>query len=205
MTEQALPLNERSNKTLWILLGSFLLPAILAYGYFFLGDRPDIASNGSLISPVIDIETLGIRDDEGLVLSREALTPKWRMMFFAAASCNEVCQQQLFNMRQINIALGKNQDRVQHAVIHFEKADSGFQTLLSAEYENTIQLYTDKDKLLIQSQAEADAPFAVDMSDKSFIYLMDPLGNIMMRFPADLNPKLILKDIKKLLKISRIG
>jgi len=37
------------------------------------------------------------------------------------------------------------------------------------------------------------------------IYLVDPLGNLMMRFPPDLEPKSLLKDLKHLLKVSRIG
>ena len=46
---------KRSNMTLWLLLTSFLVSAILVYGYFFFGDRPSVASNGKLINPVVDI------------------------------------------------------------------------------------------------------------------------------------------------------
>ena len=37
------------------------------------------------------------------------------------------------------------------------------------------------------------------------LYIIDPLGNLMMSYPPDINPRGIMKDLKKLLKFSRIG
>ena len=45
----------------------------------------------------------------------------------------------------------------------------------------------------------------VDPIKSGYIYISDPLGNLMMSYPADINPKGILKDLKKLLRASRIG
>lgn len=196
MTTQTIN-SQRSNTVLWLLLASFLIPAIAAYGYFFFGDRPTPHSNGELIIPVVDIESLKLKDVLGNELDRQALTPKWRMYYFAGSVCSTNCINNLYNMRQINIALGKNQDRVQHAIIHLETADQAFTELLEAEYKETFRLTTDSQNL----------PEALhnDVATSPAIYLMDPNGNIMMRFPESLDPKLILKDINKLLKISRIG
>lgn len=193
-------LPNRTNTTLWILLGSFLLPAIIAYMYFFFGDKPPSHSNGELVTPIVDIETLKLTDLSGNTLTREELTPKWRMYYFVNASCNEVCQADLYNMRQINIALGKNQDRVQHVIVHLAPADEEFLALLNTEHQQAIRVAANAEdsSALIASQTAAT-------DQAHFIYLMDPLGNVMMKFPQNLNPKLILKDINKLLKISRIG
>jgi len=191
--EQVTP---RSNTTLWLLLASFLVPAIVAYGYFFFGDRPSVASNGELINPIIDIESLKLTDDTGQILTREELTPKWRMYYLTGASCDARCESDLYDMRQINIALGKNQDRVQHAVIHLQKPDLNYMNLLDAEHKNAVRVYsTEQNTAVLNSGA----------SSNGYIYLVDPLGNIMMKFPNGLGAKLILKDINKLLKISRIG
>ena len=51
---------QRTNTALWVLTASFFIPAILAYGYFYLGARPSIKSNGELIIPIVDIHTLNI-------------------------------------------------------------------------------------------------------------------------------------------------
>jgi len=194
LTPDQLP--KRSNTTLWLLLASFLIPAFLAYGFFFFGDRPSVASNGKLINPIIDIESLKLSDDTGRILSREELTPKWRMYYFAGASCDETCESNLYDMRQVNIALGKNQDRVQHVVVHLNAPDLEFMTLLGDEHKETVRVYASEANTSALSKSE---------ETQSYIYLVDPLGNIMMKFPDELNAKLILKDINKLLKISRIG
>lgn len=183
---------QRSNTTLWILLSLFMVPMVIAYGYFFFGEKPSISSNGELISPVVDIETYSMANASGDLLSREELTPKWRLYYFVGSDCNQVCQQNLYNMRQMNIALGKNRDRVEHVIVHIDKPGNALIDLIESEYPETIRVYSEKEKLPPQTLT-------------NYIYLMDPLGNMMMRFPEQLNPKLILKDINKLLKISRIG
>lgn len=195
---QDTPEKQRTNTPLYILLASFLIPAVLAYGYFFFGDRPSISSNGELITPVIDIETFKMSNQQGEIQDRESLTPKWRMYYFVNGHCDEACQNNLFNMRQINKALGKNQDRVQHVIVHLQQPDNDFMTLIASEHQNAIQLFSETTSINLQDSI-------VDLGNQNYIYLMDPLGNIMMRFSDELNPKLILKDINKLLKISRIG
>lgn len=199
MQQQSDSIPQRSNTTLWILLASFLLPAIIAYGYFFLGDRPSIASNGELIDPVHDIEVFGLSNQQGSPLEREALTPKWRMYYFVNSTCDENCQNNLFNMRQINVALGKNKSRVEHVVVHLNEPADELVKLLDTDYVDTKRIYSNT------GNSTLDKGLRQEVSSGRYIYLMDPLGNVMMRFPQELNPKLILKDINKLLKISRIG
>jgi len=190
---------ERKNTTLWILLGSFIVPMVVAYLYFFFGDRPSVSSNGVLINPVVDIETLGLSDESGSLLDRDALTPKWRIYTFVDSNCDADCQQKLFNMRQINVALGKNRQRLQHVIVHLTSPDSDFAQLIESEHQQAIKLFA-KDESI---KALANNP--AENTNQQTIYLVDPLGNIMMKFSADLTAKLILKDINKLLKISRIG
>ncbi len=191
--------SQKSNTTLWILLASFLIPMFVAYAYFFWGERPAISSNGVLINPVIDIEQLKLRDSNGQLLDRERLTKKWRLYYFVGEHCDSSCQQTIFNMRQINKALGKNQSRLQYVIVHLQQPVAEFSTYLSNQHEDSIELYAQQ---IPQNSTNMQA---INFSSSSDIYLMDPIGNIMMSFNKDLNPKLILKDINKLLKISRIG
>ncbi len=190
---------ERSNATLWLLLASFILPAVAAYAYFFFGDRPEPDTYGELITPVIDIERLELTDVLNNPIPRTELTSTstWRMLYITADTCPEQCQQSLYNMRQINIALGKNQSRVDHAVLHSAIVQPEFIDLLEQQHAHISRARIPPQKLqLLQLQNPAQ---------QSAIYLMDPHGNIMMRFADGLDAKLILKEINKLLKISRIG
>ncbi len=190
---------QRSNTALWILTASFFIPAILAYGYFYFGDRPSIKSNGELIIPIVDIHTLKISGNDAEVLSEEELTPHWRMLYFAGASCDSDCQTSIYNMRQINIGIGKYQDRVNHAIVHLADPDIAFAGLIAKEYSDTTgHIYAQAESITALSKLE------VNPAKMESIYLVDPLGNIMMYFPKQLKPKLIRKDLNKLLKVSRL-
>lgn len=189
--------SERSNATLWLLLASFIVPALAAYGYYFFGDRPEPHTYGELINPVIDIEKLELTDVLNQPIPRRELISTWRMFYITADSCTQQCKQSLYNMRQINIALGKNQSRVNHIVVHSKTATPDFLELLEEQHPHIMRALIAPHKLqLLQLK---------NLTQQSAIYLMDPHGNIMMRFADGLDPKLILKEINKLLKISRIG
>ena len=118
------------------------------------------------------------------------------MYYFASANCDSSCQNELYNMRQVNLALGKNADRVQHVVVHLSTPQNEFMKYMETEHPEAIRVYSSIENIqgLIGKSAPAE-----------YIYLVDPLGNIMMKFLNTLKAKLILKDINKLLKISRIG
>jgi len=198
MTNETTEQPKRSNTALWIMTASFFIPAILAYAYFYYGDRPEVNSNGDLIIPIVDIHTLNITDKSGAALSEEQLTPNWRMYYFVGSSCDNNCQTSLYNMRQINIGMGKYQDRVSHAIIHLAEPDKEFAELIEKEHQSADNIYTKVKNISAISKLENNA------NKLQSIYLVDPLGNIMMRFPKDLEPKLIRKDMNKLLKISRL-
>jgi cytochrome oxidase Cu insertion factor (SCO1/SenC/PrrC family) len=189
---------QRSNTALWVLVASFFIPAILAYVYFYYGDRPAIKSNGELIIPIVDIHTLKITDKSGAALSEEKLTPNWRMIYFVGASCDMDCQTSLYNMRQVNIAMGKYQDRVSHGIVHLAEPDAEFAELIKKEHVTADNIYAKTENIQALSGLKSES------NAMKSIYLIDPLGNIMMHFPKDLNPKLMRKDINKLLKISRL-
>ena len=192
------PQKQRSNTALWVLTASFCIPAILAYMYFYFGDRPPVKSNGELIIPIVDIHTLGMTGKDGAALSEEELTPHWRMLYFVGSSCDTSCQTSLYNMRQINIGIGKYQDRVNHGIVHLAEADDAFITLIEKEHTAAGRIYTTLEKIKSITKLESNP------AQLQSIYLVDPLGNIMMHFPKELEPKLINKDMNKLLKVSRL-
>jgi cytochrome oxidase Cu insertion factor (SCO1/SenC/PrrC family) len=192
-------IKQKSNTTLWILIAMSVLPFIAAYGYYYLGDFKKFSNSGDLINPVIDISTLQLTNESGALIQRKDLTHKWRMILVVNQQCDTDCKQSLYNMRQINVALGKHYDRFRHMLVHTEHMNTEFIDLMQNEFKDTLHTYTTQASLLNVLQAvEADIYL-------NSIYIMDPIGNIMMRFNADMDPKLILKDLKRLLKISQIG
>lgn len=199
MTEQVDQNIERSNTTLWLLILSFAVPIIGAYAYFFFVDDYSLGNHGELIQPVIQIEKLSLTDISGEPISRDELTHHWKMLYIADKDCDSACQETNYYMRQINTALGKNASRFKRMIIHLEPMSTGFKQISEDEYPSALHSYASRNKL-----AKAFSALNGELTSNA-IYIMDPLGNIMMRFSQGTSAKLILKDLNRLLKISRIG
>jgi len=206
MTEQTVTNSTVKNATskkspfaLWMLMLTFAVPIVAAYTYFFFGDRDSTSNHGDFIVPVIDIEALRLQDKENNTIPREGLTHKWRMIYIVGKNCNDSCNKGLYHMRQLNIALGKNQGRFQHMMIHTDAMDNDFEQLVKTEHQAALHSYASMEALIkIFPSIETGIP-------PDSIYIMDPIGNIMMRFNSEISPKFILKDLNRLLKISQIG
>ncbi|MFW2372239.1 MAG: SCO family protein [Gammaproteobacteria bacterium] len=199
MTEQVDQKIERSNTTLWLLILTFAIPIIAAYAYFFFVDDYSMGNHGELIQPIIHIESLALTNINGEPIAQDELIHHWKMLYIADKDCDSACQETIYFMRQINTALGKNAGRFKHMIIHLETMSPEFKQLTENEYPSALHSYAFSSKL-----SDAFSGLNGELVSNS-IYIMDPLGNIMMRFNQGTSPKMILKDLKRLLKISRIG
>ncbi len=189
----------RNPYTLWFVILIFAAPVVGAYMLYFFGDIESFSNNGDLLQPVVDFDRLQLTGKNGKAFTRDALEHKWHMMLFTWADCDAACSNALINMRQINKAVGKHAYRLRHMVVHLQPASESFETALQVDFPATIRSYGKPDiaqKALAPTRRHADA---------NNIFLVDPLGNIMMSFPPQLNPKLIIKDLNKLFKVSQIG
>lgn len=119
----------------------------------------------------------------------ESLRGKWVLVSLDAAACDAYCERKLYFMRQIRTAQGKEQARVERLWL---LTDAGTpRPELLAAIEGT------------RIERASGAAFPGNPLDH--VYLVDPLGNLMMRFPRDPDPSRMLKDLRRLLKYSRIG
>lgn len=189
----------KSNTTIWLLLAISILPFIAASIYYNYGDFKSFGNNGDLINPVIDVSTLELQNQAGVNIERESLTKKWRMLLVMGKDCDDICKTSLYNMRQINVALGKHYDRFRHMLIHTDKMNAEMAKLVNDEYTETLHAYAKKETL---DHVLKDIEFDIYSGS---ILIMDPIGNIMMRFKTGMDPKVILKDLNRLLKVSQIG
>lgn len=151
-------------------------PLVLGTLAWFYGWSPGNAGNyGELIGP---------RALAGAPF--DALRGKWVLVSFDAAACDAYCERKLYFMRQVRRAQGKDIERVERLWV---LTDAGApRSELLAAIEGT------------RIASSRDASFSPD-----HIYLVDPLGNLMLRFPRDPDPSKMLKDLQRLLKYSRIG
>lgn len=119
------------------------------------------------------------------------LRGKWVLVSFDAARCDAYCEKKLYYMRQLRKAQGENQARVERLWVITDSAAP--RPDLLAAIEGT--------RLARDIAANEDFPG----ERREHIYLVDPLGNLMLRFPRDPEPSKMLKDLQRLLKYSRMG
>lgn len=200
MTERSA--HDRRQRRLLIGLGLvFFAPLGVAF-YLYYGHgnwHPGAYVNaGDLIEPPRPLPPLALPLLRGGQTDAEFLQGKWTLLHVASA-CAERCRASLYATRQVRLALDRDMKRVQRVLI----ADEG---CCDPEF---LQQHPD---LIAVRMGPADAPLLALLGQAGArplggerIYLIDPLGNLMMSYTGGINPKGILKDMKRLLRLSHIG
>jgi cytochrome oxidase Cu insertion factor (SCO1/SenC/PrrC family) len=180
-----------------ILLGMaviFVLPFTIAATLHLLNVHPSSRSYGTLVNPPKPLEFSALHDAKGNAIESKQWLKKWSIVTIEAGTCAEQCQAQIHLLKQVNIAMDKDAKRVQRVLIapNAETFDA-----LQKQYP---------DLMIVSGADAATTQFAAQFNGAAgSIYLVDPLGNLMMRYPQNLNPKGMLTDLKKLLKNSWAG
>lgn len=167
-------------------VGSYLL-------YWFWA--PDRFTNYGTLLPPAPVPTVSMKDVEGQALSLQSLRGRWVFLAVDSGQCNADCEAKLWKMRQVRQAQGKELARIERVML-LEDAVVPNEHLRS-EYQGT-WFVSDSDSRLRTLLVAPQSP-------RRHIYLIDPLGNLMLRFPEDADPKLMIKDMTRLLKYSRVG
>jgi len=196
--------NKRNKIIIIIIVLVFITPSILSWYIFnhtdFLETR-GTSNYGQIITPPIQLKNLSLIDPLDSK-RRDSLYGKWSMVY-VAKFCDEICMQNVYRMRQIHMGMGKHSLRVQKVLFltdhDIDDLSSLFANFKGQQVINTNEI--DVDILLEKFRLGNEN----DLLRSQRIYISDPLGNLMMSYPSDVNPKGILKDLKKLLRTSRIG
>lgn len=174
-------------------------PLIASYLTYYVIKPEGRTNYGELIDPrAFPIPpALGTTSLDGKPAGLNDYKGKWIMMQIADADCQDPCRKRLHDMRQLRLAQGKDMDRIERVWLVTDAKP--LETMLMREYDGTHMLRARPDA--VKSWLPVDAGTA----PSDHIYMIDPLGNLMMRFPKDADPNKMKKDIAKLLKASRIG
>ncbi|MFZ1625634.1 MAG: hypothetical protein WAU48_12760 [Gammaproteobacteria bacterium] len=170
--------------------------ATAIYMYYYGGDswRPQ----GSVAHGILINDPPSLDNDMVLLPSGKTVTfaNRWSLLYVGNGACGTACEQALYQLRQVRQALGRDMSRVQRCFI----STSGTP---DSEFIHS----THPDLIVIDSAAKGhDKVLAVlGNHGEADIFVVDPLGNIIMRFPAGTSMKDMHTDLSLLLKASTIG
>lgn len=170
---------------IWLFLVC-LAPLVAAYFAFYVWRPSSLASHGDVISPAIALNTAGLRTLDGALLD-SGMRGKWVLALRAPSACDKDCEQNLYYMRQIRVIQAADMDRVARLWVFDDDGKPG--AALVAQHPGLLVV--------------RDASLANALGEAGHIVLIDPRGNLMMRFAQQADTKGIVKDLQKLLKYSR--
>lgn len=183
---------------LLLLLLVTLAPVIASYFTYYvirpLGDN----FYGQLISPQVELPDLETKDSQGKAVNLRSLQGQWLLITVADAACDAACENKLYLSRQIHIGLGAEQDRVER--IWLSLGDQAVPERLSKTLEGATVLRAQRTDIAAWLQPEPPHQLA------DHIYLVDPQGFWMMRFPPDPDLKAaasIKKTLNRLMRAAK--
>lgn len=191
-------LHRRNFRTVFALGGLFLLPLLLSFWLYYGAHwRPlGTTNHGELITPLRPLPDITLPDAKGSAHSRVFLG-KWTLVYVGNGACDADCRNTLVFMRQTRLSLNNEMTRVQRVLV--ASADCCDVKYLSEQHPGLL--------VLNASAAQAQPLLAQFPEDgrAQALFIVDPLGNLMMRYDARLPPKGLLEDLKRLLQLSHIG
>jgi peroxiredoxin len=189
----------RGRRMLWLVLLVCASPLIASYFTYYVL-KPEQRNNyGTLVDQRAHPVPAGLATTtlDGRAQPLADFKGKWVMLMAAPGACADACQKQLFAMRQLRLMQGKEMDRIERVWLITDREP--LDTIIIREYDGTHMLRADP--AAVRQWLPAD----LGTTPANHIYMIDPLGHLMMRFPQDPEPRKVYKDIYKLLKASSIG
>ncbi|MDJ0739396.1 MAG: hypothetical protein QNJ91_06745 [Gammaproteobacteria bacterium] len=195
---------QRNRVKLLLIIGLFLLPPIAAWlTWQYVGSTgvEGTTNAGTLVSPARPLDIAGLSAGDGQPLGDAVLRGRWTYVMFASNGCDARCAQQLYLTRQIRLGVNKDMPRVQRLLVLDDAPAADLaQTLASEHADLVVAVRGDAAAALLERfRGDGFAP------DGAQCFLVDPLGNLMMFYDPGVPPKGMIKDLRKLLKVSQIG
>lgn len=186
----------------WMLLLLAIICAAPVIGsyvtYYIIKPTGGTTSYGTLIEPQRPIpESLVVTGEDGKPMKLASLHGRWVMIAIDSSACDKACATKLYFMRQIRVTQGGERERL--VTVWLRTDANPVPDVIRTAYPDTGKFIADPAALAAWLPVDA----GTQLTDH--IYMVDPNGNLMMRFPKDPNPGKIKGDVTKLLKWSSIG
>ena len=190
-------MNSGRLKLLFIIL-IFIIPFI--YSYILINEKNiektiSTSNYGKFVNQIVSINNILYIDSLNNKINSNVLNGKWTLIYYIDKHCDSLCFNNIYLLRQINTALGKDMNRVQRIL------------LINEDKTNTDVIQKTYPHLLIIKNKLNELHNIIKSikNDNANIFIVDPIGNVVLKYNQNFNGKKLLKDLKKLLKLSKIG
>lgn len=201
MKVDSIPARWRPRLMLLFIIACFMVPLVAAWWLVGHWTPAGTGQHGELLDPARPLPVLRFTPlDEG-GLDGMALRGRWGLVYVgSAAACDASCRTALYDLRQVRLALGKDIGRVKTVLLFDDVPAAELRQWLATEHAAMVVGVAD-----FAARTELTGAFPTPGATGEWIYLLDPLGNLLMRYPAGGEPRGMLEDLRRLLRLSKIG
>lgn len=173
-------------------------------------------NNGTLINPPLDITALDMRDEQGNLQFRsfeeriqeidaEDYVPEpWLMVIVSARPCESDCLDRVRGLRQLHITLGGDMPRVRRYFHHVQSAPlpDELRARFRADFPSMGLSFGDSQRI---EASLSNAGVPLDLQEDLYLFVVDPVGNVMMYYDSSHGLEDIQEDLERLLEFSSLG
>jgi len=194
-----LAMQRRGRKVFLLMLTFFVVPIIVVVLMFKFNWKPGGVSTGELVKPARLLQTQEmLKNDEGTPLKATFWKEKWSIVY-VTDQCEKTCQAKLRDMRQLHVSLYKDITRTQRVLITQQQETKD----IKSKFPDLIVINQPADEVaLLSKQFQIDNE-VVQNSER--LYLVDPLGHLMMSYKPTVPLADVRKDVTRLLRYSWAG
>lgn len=183
-------------RMLYLVLAVCLAPVAASYFAYYVMPPAGRTNYGTLIEPQRPLPPLELATLDGQRFDLKSLAGRWVLIAVDGSECDRACGDKLLSMRQQRLMTGKDRDRVERVWLISDTAP--LSTLLLREYEGTRFLRAPAAALESWLPVEPGAKTRIE----DHVYLLDPFGNLMLRWPQAANQSAVKRDLSRLLRAS---
>jgi hypothetical protein len=199
------PPSPRGRRTLMLVALLFLLPVVAATVLYVSGWRPEGKSlqHGELVQPARPVGDAELKGTDGAPYRLKALRGKWAFVYFSPLPCTQACRNSLYKMQQVRLAQGRDAPRVERVMI-VAAAGAGALRELAQQYPGLVAVSGMRATLqTLAREFVSGQGTALDVPGR--VYLIDPIGNLVLSYAPDADPSGMRKDLARLLRLSQVG
>jgi cytochrome oxidase Cu insertion factor (SCO1/SenC/PrrC family) len=195
----------RNRKVLILLMLVALAPVVLAYSLYLSGWRPHGKSlqHGELLNPARALPEVMLRSADGSMQPLSSLRRHWLLLSVGSLPCVGECLARLDTLQRLRLAQGKEMRRVQIVFVVLNGTHAE-QVAFAGTHPGLHVYGGERAALAPLVRALGDATDS-DAGTSQRLYLIDPVGNLVLRYGPDADPRGIHKDLARLLRLSQIG